>query len=122
MMNDFAQDSRGVTLVELIVAIGIFSLVISGVVAVFLVSSKSKDIVFEQLEVQGQARRVVQDFVNEARVMHYSSAGAYPLQVRKLFSTLILILIRRWNDCVIFMLRVRLKKEWFSRQVARLAM
>lgn len=74
------NDTRGMTLIELIVAMGIFGLLITSIVGVFLVSNKSKDIVFDQLEVQGQARKAIQDFVNEARAMRYSSAGAYPLQ------------------------------------------
>lgn len=76
----FARDNRGMTLVEVIITVGIFSLIIGTVVEIFLVSTRSKDIVFEQLEVQGQARKTVQDFINEARAMRYSSAGAFPLQ------------------------------------------
>lgn len=74
------NDRRGMTVLELIVTIGIFGLVITSIVGIFLVSFRSKDIVFDQLEVQGQARKVVQDFVNEARAMSYSGAGAYPVQ------------------------------------------
>ena len=76
----FKSDNRGMTLVEVIIAMSIFSLVIATVVEIFLVSTRSKNIVFEQLEVQGQARKAVHDFIGEARAMRYSSAGAYPLQ------------------------------------------
>lgn len=74
------RDNRGISLLEVVVSLGIFMLLIGSVVSVYLISSKTNVIVFDQLEVQGQARKAVQNFVNEARSMSYSSAGAYPLQ------------------------------------------
>lgn len=75
----FSQDNRGLSLIEVIVAISIFTLIIGSVVNVFLFSFRSKDIVFEQLVTQQQGRKVLQDFVNEIRGSNYSSVGAYPL-------------------------------------------
>lgn len=66
-------------MIEVIVAIGIFLLVIGAIIEVFLFSFRSKDIIFEQLAAQGQGRRVVQDFINELRSATYSSIGAYPI-------------------------------------------
>lgn len=73
------HDHRGLSLIEVIVAVGIFLLVVGSIVEVFLFSFRSKDIVFEQLAAQGQGRKVVQDFINELRSATYSSIGAYPL-------------------------------------------
>ncbi len=73
------HDTRGISMIEVIVAIGIFLLVIGAIIEVFLFSFRSKDIIFEQLAAQGQGRRVVQDFINELRSATYSSIGAYPI-------------------------------------------
>lgn len=76
----YYRDNRGITLLEVLVAIGIATLVIGSVISVFLVSLRSKDIVFDQLLSQGQARQVVQEFVGELRGARASSIGAYPLE------------------------------------------
>lgn len=73
-------DQRGSTLIELIVTLGIFALVIGAVGAIFMTSFQSKDIVFEQLNVQNQARKAIQDFTNEFRSATQSSIGAYPIE------------------------------------------
>ncbi len=72
-INFFNQ--RGSTLIELIVTLGIFALVIGAVSAIFMTSFQSKDIVFEQLNVQSQARKAIQDFTNEFRSTTQSSIG-----------------------------------------------
>jgi type II secretory pathway pseudopilin PulG len=76
----YHKDNRGLTLLEVLVAIGIATLVIGSIVTIFLVSFRSKDIVFDQLLSQGQARQVVQEFVGELRSARASSIGAYPLE------------------------------------------
>lgn len=71
----------GFTLVEVLVTIGI-SLLFFGAIADFFINSiKSSNIISDQLEGQGEARRVVNDFVSQVRVASYSSAGDYPLKV-----------------------------------------
>lgn len=72
-------DNKGMTLLEVVIAMAIFTLIISAIVGVFMSAFTTKDIVFEQLSVQNQGRKVVQDFVNELRGATYSSIGSYPL-------------------------------------------
>ena len=74
------SNSSGFTLIELLVSLGIFILLVVPIVTIFLTASNTKNIVFEQLNVQNQSRKVVQDFVNEIRGANYSSIGAYPLE------------------------------------------
>ena len=64
---------------EILVAIGIFLLLIVGVTAIFSYSLKSNKIIWEQLSTQNEGRKVIQDFINELRSANYSSIGAYPL-------------------------------------------
>lgn len=69
----------GFTLLEVLLALGIFSLLIVGIVSFFIAGFKNKEIIFEQLSVQSEARKMAQDFVNELRSATVSSIGAYPL-------------------------------------------
>lgn len=80
--HSLKTDKRGVTLVEILVALGIFVFLAGAVVALFLSSRKYNNIVWEQLETQNQGRKVAQDFLtNELRVVSASSIGAYPIEV-----------------------------------------
>lgn len=79
-MNGNYSNQRGITLVEVLVSMGIFTLVIGSIAAVLMNSFKTRDIVFEQLLTQNEGRRVVQDFTNELRSATASSIGAYPLE------------------------------------------
>lgn len=72
-------DNRGITLLEILVAMGVFALIMIGAVSIFSYSWKANKIVWEQLSTQNEGRKVVQDFVNELRSATYSSIGAYPL-------------------------------------------
>lgn len=78
-MRMFVNNARGFSLVEVLVASGIFALLIGSIMTVFLNSLRFKDIIFEQLETQSEGRRAVQDFINDIRRANYSSIGAYPL-------------------------------------------
>jgi len=64
---------------EVIVVMGIFSLLALSVGALYNYSSKSNRIIWEQLKTQNQGRKAVQDFVNDLRGSNYSNTGAYPL-------------------------------------------
>ena len=75
----FFSDNRGFTLIEAIVALGIFALLVGSIVAILLFSWKAKSVVWEQLETQNEGRKVVQDFINEIRTAAASSVGAYPI-------------------------------------------
>jgi len=74
------QDERGISLMEVLVAVGIFVLLVVSVVSLFLYSWKSNRIIWEQLSTQNEGRKIIQDFVNELRSASYSSIGAYPLE------------------------------------------
>lgn len=77
---NLGRNIRGFTLVEVIVAIGIFGLIVTGIVAIFLTSWRYNAVVWEQLSTQNEGRKVTQDFVNELRTASQSSIGAYPIQ------------------------------------------
>lgn len=78
--NTYTKNNRGITLVEILIAIGIFTFLIVGISSLFLTSWKYNRIVFEQLKTQNEGRKVTQDFVNELRVASPSSIGAYPVE------------------------------------------
>lgn len=83
-MNFFSKkykiDSRGFTLVEVLIAIGIFSFLAVAIVSLFLTSWRYNSIVWEQLKTQNEGRKTTQDFVNELRTASQSSIGAYPIE------------------------------------------
>jgi prepilin-type N-terminal cleavage/methylation domain-containing protein len=78
-LEDLKLNNRGVTLIELIVAIGIFAFLSTAVVTLYLTSRKYNAIVWEQLKTQNEGRKVMQDFTNELRIASQSSVGAYPI-------------------------------------------
>jgi type II secretory pathway pseudopilin PulG len=72
-------NNNGMTLVEILAAIGIFLLLFVGMAALLVYSFKSNKIIWEQLSTQNEGRKVIQDFVNELRSATASSIGAYCL-------------------------------------------
>ena len=78
-MRGCPHNSRGVTLVELVVAIGIFALLSLGAAEIIIIGFRSNAAIWEHLEVQRDARRAVQQVVNVVRQAETSSVGAYPL-------------------------------------------
>jgi len=78
-MNNHISDQRGFTIIELIVAISIFTLLIGSIIAVYLNSFRAKDVIFEQLLTQSEGRRAVLQFINDVRRADYSSIGSYPI-------------------------------------------
>lgn len=73
--------NKGFTLVEIVVVLGITALLMGAITEVFLVSSRSRSIIFNQLSAQGDARRAVDGFVNQVRQATYSAVGAYPIEL-----------------------------------------
>lgn len=73
-------DNRGLELIEVLVAMGIFVLLVGAVVAVYLTGSRYNSVVWEQLSTQNEGRKATQDFVNQIRTASQSSIGAYPVQ------------------------------------------
>lgn len=78
--NTNSKDVRGITMVEVLVALGIFTFLTTAIVSLFLTSWRYNRIVFEQLKTQNEGRKVTQDFVNELRIASLSSIGAYPIE------------------------------------------
>ena len=79
-MIQLLKNNKGITLVEVLVAIGIFTLIIGGITAMLLFSWKSNKIVWEQLKTQNEGRKVIQDFTNELRIAAASSIGSYVIE------------------------------------------
>ena len=79
LTDNFKHNNKGITLVELLVAMGIFVFLAGGIVSLYLTSRKYNDIVWEQLKTQNEGRKVMQDFTNELRIASQSSVGAYPV-------------------------------------------
>lgn len=74
------SDKRGLSLIETMVAVGIFVLIMSGMIGMISFGFRSRDVTWEQMLTQSEGRRVVQDFVNELRSANQSSIGAYPIE------------------------------------------
>ena len=77
--NQSAKNHTGFTLLELLVAMGIFAM-ISLVAAGFLIDTfRYKRTLWEQLETQNDGRRVLQQVVDTVRKAEESSIGGYPV-------------------------------------------
>lgn len=74
------KKTKGFTLLEVLVAMGIFLLFVFGAATLLTYSLKSNKIIWEQLKTQNEGRKVVQDFINELRSAVYSSIGSYPVE------------------------------------------
>jgi len=76
-------NNLGFTLLELVVAMSIFSLIVL-VLASFLIDGwRYNTIIWDQLQGQTDARRVVQETVNIIRKAEESSIGAFPVVLAK---------------------------------------
>ncbi|MFA5061582.1 MAG: hypothetical protein WC526_00310 [Patescibacteria group bacterium] len=80
VLKKIQTDNRGLQLIEVLVALGIFVLLVGAVVAVYLTGSRYNSVVWEQLSTQNEGRKATQDFVNQIRTASQSSIGAYPVQ------------------------------------------
>jgi len=78
-MSAFAKNSRGVTLVELLVAIGIFTIISMGAGWILIQSIRHNAIIFEQLSSQSESRKAVQHVIDVVRKAELSSVGSYPI-------------------------------------------
>jgi len=74
------QKFKGLSLLELIVVMGIFSFLVVGVSMFMLSSYRYERIVTDQLSGQKEARRAVSDIINLVRTAEYSSTGGYPIE------------------------------------------
>lgn len=80
-MKNILKDNRGLTLIEVLVAMGISVFLIVGIMDLLLWAMHGRDVVWEQLSTQNEGRKIVQDFTNELRRATASSIGAYPLEI-----------------------------------------
>lgn len=69
----------GMTLMEIMVAIGIFSILSMGITSLVIISFQSNANIWDQLQSQHDARRVIQQFVADIRRAESSSVGGFPL-------------------------------------------
>lgn len=82
-------NNKGFTILEMIIALGVGSMLVLAS-SWFLISSlRQSNIVFDQLASQSDGRRVLHDVVNDVRRAVPSSVGAYPIETAGT-STLIL--------------------------------
>lgn len=78
-MDTISENKRGVTLMELLIAIGIFALIAVGAGEIIITAFRSNASVWERLEVQRDGRRVIQQVVNDVRQAEQSSIGGFPI-------------------------------------------
>ena len=69
----------GITLIEVLVSLGIFSLLALSVAWILINSIRHNAILWEQLQTQNDGRRVLREVVDVARRAETSSIGSYPL-------------------------------------------
>lgn len=70
---------QGLSLIEIVVWIGIFSILGTLVTSLFLTSFRSHRVVWDQLNAQNDGRRTVAQFITDVRKAEESSLGAYPI-------------------------------------------
>jgi len=72
---------RGFTLLEVMVSLGIFTMISMVVSSILIDSLRSNAIIWEQLQTQNDGRRVIQQVIDDTRRAEDSSLGAFPLQL-----------------------------------------
>ena len=72
-------NNQGFTLLELLVSMGIFSLIMGAAVWLIVTGLRSNSIIWDQLETQNDGRAVLQNVVDDTRRAEYSSVGSYPI-------------------------------------------
>jgi len=78
-MINFYKNKKGFTLLELLVAMGIFSFVLITATWFLVDGLRYNTIIWDQLEGQNDGRRVLQEVVNIVRRAEESSIGSYPI-------------------------------------------
>ena len=72
-------NKKGFTIIELVVVIGIFSLLSLAVAWILITSLRSNTTAWDQLQAENDAGKVLKDIVNEVRRAESSDIGAYAL-------------------------------------------
>ncbi len=70
---------KAFSLIEIIVSLGIFSLLISSIASLYLSGFKYSDLIISQVDLQQQGQKSLQTMVKEIRTAIYSNQGAFPL-------------------------------------------
>jgi len=78
-MHRKACRKKGFTLMEAMVAIGMFAIISLAVAWILIRSVRSTNIIWEQLATQNDGRAAVQQFVDDVRRAETSSIGSYPI-------------------------------------------
>lgn len=73
------MNRMGITLLEIVVSMGIFILLTFSIAYILITSLRSNDIVMNQLQMQNEGRKVIQQVVDEVRRAESSSLGGYAL-------------------------------------------
>lgn len=71
---------KGFTLIEVLVAIGIFLLLTTGITWMLITAIRSNEVIWEQLATQSGGRRVLQEVVDDIRRAEDSSIGSYLIE------------------------------------------
>ena len=72
-------NTRGFTVIELLVALGITAMISMAVVWFIIDGLRYSSVIFEQLQTQNDGRKVLQQVIDVVRKAEESSIGAYPL-------------------------------------------
>ncbi|PIT86539.1 MAG: hypothetical protein COU33_02555 [Candidatus Magasanikbacteria bacterium CG10_big_fil_rev_8_21_14_0_10_43_6] len=75
-----SPNRRAFTLVELLISIGIFSLLSMAIAWLLITSLRSNEIIWRQLSTQNDARQVLQEVVDNLRRAEQSDIGSYPIE------------------------------------------
>jgi type II secretory pathway pseudopilin PulG len=75
------NNKKGYTLFEVLIAISIFIILTFGVAWVLIISLRTNSIVWDQLGGQNEARKVLEQVVDDVRRAEESSLGSYPFEI-----------------------------------------
>lgn len=79
MFHMALRSYQGITLIEVLVSLGIFSLLAMSIAWILINSIRHNAIIWEQLQTQTDGRRVLREVVDVTRRAEFSSLGSYPL-------------------------------------------
>lgn len=71
---------KGFTLVEVLIGVSIFSLLSLAIAWILITSLRSNETIWRQLSTQNNARRVLQEVVDDVRRAEQSDIGSYPIE------------------------------------------
>ena len=75
------KDSAGITILEMIVALGVFAITISIVMTYIWMGLRAQNKSVKHIVAQNNARRALTTIAGEIRSSMYSNAGSYPVEI-----------------------------------------